>query len=110
MDLERAILQVLDEVTPPNKRIGNLEYDQVVDTERHHYQLRVRGWDHDKRIHGIVVHMDIRDGLVWLEEDNTDYGVAEALVRLGIPKDKIVLGWQSPFMRKHSGFATGEAA
>jgi XisI protein len=78
VDLERAILQVLDEVTPPNKRIGSLEYDQVVDTERHHC---------------IVVHMDIRDGLVWL----------------GIPKNKIVLGWQSPFTRKYSGYATGEA-
>ncbi len=108
MDLEAAILQVLNEVTPPNKRIGNLEYDQVVDTERHHYQLLARGWDQDKRIHGIVVHMDIRDGLVWLEQDNTDYGVAEALVRLGIPKDRIVLGWQLQFMRKRSGFATGE--
>ena len=110
MDLEPAILQVLNEVTPPNNRIGNLEYDQVVDSERHHYQLLVRGWDQDKRIHGIVVHMDIRDGLVWLEQDNTDYGVAEALVRLGIRKDRIVLGWQEPFTRQRSGFATGEAA
>jgi XisI protein len=110
MELEAAILQVLNEVTPPSKRIGSLEYDQVVDRERHHYQLLVRGWDQEKRIHGIVVHMDIRDGLIWLEEDNTDYGVAEALVRLGIPKEKIVLGWQSLFTRKLSGFATGEAA
>lgn len=109
MELERAILNVLNEVTP-KAQIGDLEYDQVIDSDRRHYQLLVRGWQQGRHVHGIVVHMSIRDGLIWLEQDNTDYGVAEALVRQGVPKSKIVLGWQPLAWRKQSGFATGEAA
>jgi XisI protein len=108
--IESTIRQIFEDITPPNARLGNLEYQWLFDTERHHYQLLVNGWEGQKRIHGIVVHIEIRDGLVWVQQDNTDYGVVEALVRLGIPKDKIVLGWQSLLMRKHSGYATGEAA
>jgi hypothetical protein len=32
------------------------------------------------------------------------------LVRFGIPKDKIVLGFQAPFKRKFTEFATGDTA
>jgi hypothetical protein len=35
----------------------------------------------------------------------TDQKVAEDLVALGIPKDRIVLGFQPPYARKHTEFA-----
>jgi XisI protein len=105
--VQHAIRHIFEDITPPNARIGDLEYQWVFDTERHHYQLLVTGWEQTRRIHSIVVQIDIRDDLVWVQEDNTDYGVVDELVRQGIPKNKIVLGWQSSFMRQHSGYATG---
>ena len=51
----------------------------------------VSGWQQGKRVHGIVVQMDIRDGLVWVQEDSTDFSVANELMRLGIPENEIVL-------------------
>jgi hypothetical protein len=54
------------------------------------------------------VQIDIRSDFVWIEADNTDYDIAARLVELGVPKDKIVLGFQAPSVRKHTGFATGE--
>ena len=59
-----AILEVLHSITPHNARSGQLEYHVVSDKERHHYQLLVSGWQQHKRVHGIVVQMDIRDGLI----------------------------------------------
>jgi hypothetical protein len=62
-----------------------------------------------EHVHTIVVHIEIRGDLVWVQADNTDYDVAETLVRLGIPRDKIVLGFQAPSIRKYTGFALGES-
>jgi hypothetical protein len=54
------------------------------------------------------VQIDVKNNLVWLQEDNTDYGVAEALVNAGIPKESIVLGFHAPYKRPYTGFATGD--
>ena len=101
-----AILEVLHSITPPNDRSGQLEYCVVSDTERHHYQLLVSGWQQHKRVHGIVVQMDIRGELIWVQEDGTDIGVANELVRLGIPESQIVLAYLISNQTQHLEFAT----
>jgi hypothetical protein len=103
--IQHAIRHIFSEIMPPNTKIGDLEYQWVFDTQDHHYWLLVTGWEQTRRIHSIVVQIDIRDGLVWVQEDNTDYGVVDELECQGIPKNKIVLGWQSSFLRQYSGYA-----
>ncbi len=92
---QRAILQLLNDITPDGGQIGGLSYDQVIDSQRHHYQLVVSGWQLGQRVHGIVAHMDIKDGLIWVQEDGTDFGIASELERLGVPANRIVLAYQA---------------
>lgn len=40
-----------------------------------------------------------------IQEDWTEEGIANELVRAGIPREDIVLGFQHPEMRKYSDFA-----
>jgi hypothetical protein len=47
-------------------------------------------------VHGIVAQMDIRDNLIWVQEDGTDIGVVNELMRLGIPENEIVLAYMMP--------------
>ena len=103
---QAAILEVLNSITPRNARSGQLEYQLVLDKERHHYQLIVSGWQAHKRVHGIVVQMDIRDGLIWVQEDGTDVGVANELMRLGVPEHQIVLAYLMPNQAQSLEFAT----
>jgi hypothetical protein len=63
------------------------------------------GWDQEQRVYGVVIHIDIKDDKIWLQQNLTDQLVAEDLVALGIPKDRIVLGFQPPYMRKYTEFA-----
>jgi len=42
---------------------------------------------------------------VWIQRDGTEDGMATELLKEGIPKDKIVLGFRSPEMRRHTEFA-----
>ncbi|MEZ4733261.1 MAG: element excision factor XisH family protein [Caldilineaceae bacterium] len=53
----------------------------------------------------VVIHIDIKDNKVWLQQNLTDQLVAEDLVARGIPKEHIVLGFQPVYMRKHTEFA-----
>jgi hypothetical protein len=102
------IRQVLKDVAYPSRSShDDLEFQLVMDTERHHYQVIVVGWQDKRYVHGIVVQIDLRGDLVWIIADNTDYDVVGELLRLGIPKDKIVLAFQPQQWRHHTGFATG---
>lgn len=105
--IQKSIQQIFSDITPPNQRLGELEYQWIMDTSHHHYQVLITGWEGNTRVHDLIVQIDIKDGLVWIQQDNTDYGVAEALIRDGIPKEQIVLGFHSPTTRPLTGFATG---
>lgn len=63
------------------------------------------GWNGPYRIHGSMLHIDIRDGKVWTQHDGTEDGIAEELVQAGIARDCIVLAFKSPDIRPHTGFA-----
>ena len=84
-------------------------YERVIvsDKEHHHYQLLATGWATQSRfVNAILIHLHIKaDGKVWLLENNSEIHVAEDLVRRGIPKNDIVLGFHPPQLRSFSGYA-----
>jgi len=80
----------------------------IFDRERDHYQLVHVGWfGSSKRIYGVVLHVDIIDGKIWVQQDGTETGIAVELHELGVPKDQIVLGFDPPLTRHMTGFAPG---
>jgi hypothetical protein len=63
------------------------------------------GWEKYYRVHGSVLHIDIRNGKVWIQHDGIEGGVAEELVEAGIPRDHIVLAFQPPSLRQYTEYA-----
>lgn len=47
----------------------------------------------------------LKDGKIWIQYDGTEIGIADELVKLGVPKENIVLAYHLPFMRQFDGFA-----
>ena len=84
---------------------GEIETEAVVDLQRDHYELLHVGWDGSRRVHGTVVHIDIRDGKVWVQYDGTSRPIAEELVAAGIPRGEIVLGFHPADVRQYTDFA-----
>lgn len=76
----------------------------VLDKFAKRYILLARGWLKKKYVHYFVYHIEIIDGKVWIHEDRTDTGIALELVRLGIPKADIVLGYFPKYAREMSDF------
>ncbi len=84
---------------------AELEAQTIFDTIHDHYQLVRAGWRNKQRIYGCVVHMDIKDGKIWIQHDGTEIGIANELVALGVPKEDIVLAFHAPYKRPYTGFA-----
>lgn len=65
----------------------------------------VEGWQDVKRLHGCLVHVEINNGKIWIQQDGTEFGMANEFLAAGIPKDHIVLAFKSPQSRAYSDFA-----
>ena len=77
----------------------------IFDTKNDHYLVVTIGWEGEQSVRDCVFHVDIIEGKIWIQEDNTDEDLCTMLVESGIPKSDIVLGFQSPSMRRFSSFA-----
>jgi len=84
---------------------GEIQTESVFDRVNDHYLLVNVGWRDERRKNGRLVHMDIIGGKVWIQRDGTEHGIANDLVKAGIPKDQIVLGSRTPPVRKYTDFA-----
>lgn len=109
MDKLTQYREILQHLVREYAEIGNpdpdVETQIVFDIERDHYQLMNVGWKNHRRIYGCFLHIDIKDGKVWLQHNGTEYEVAEELVKLGIPASDIVIGFHSPFKRQFTDYA-----
>ena len=87
---------------------ANLELQAILDQERDHYQLVCTGWkDPNTHVYGCIVHLDIKNGKIWVQYDGTEEGVAEQLAALGVPRQEIVLAYHPPHVRPYTDFAVG---
>ena len=84
---------------------GLIDCYTVFDTKQDHYQVMNVGWDGHRRVYGCVLHLDIKGGKVWVEQNMTEMRVAQELVERGVSKEDIVLGFQAPEMRQYTDYA-----
>jgi XisI protein len=80
---------------------NRLFFDQNTDS----FLLLAMGWEGYRRIHHCFVHIELIEDKVWIHFDGTEIGIAKELVDKGIPKEHIVLAFQSPERRQYSGYA-----
>jgi predicted protein tyrosine phosphatase len=81
-----------------------IEVQIIFDTERDHYQWMNVGWQQFNRIYRCIIHFDIKDEKIWLQQNLTDQNPAEELVEMGVPREDIVLGLQPPYKRQYTEY------
>jgi hypothetical protein len=84
-----------------------VDTELIFDTVRHSYQLVHVGWHDDLRIYGCILHLDIKDGKIWLQHNGTENDIPAELVEMGVAKTDIVVGFHSPFKRQFTEYAVG---
>jgi hypothetical protein len=98
----KALLQEHNQHSPKNG--SGIENELFFDLERDRYQLMRVGWQEFKRVYHTVMHFDIKDGKIWIQQNMTDVDVGQELVDMGISKEDIVLGLQPPYKRPYTGY------
>ncbi|MFW9264728.1 XisI protein [Nostoc sp. CALU 546] len=84
---------------------GDVEVEQIFDEEHDHYQIISVGWNNQHRIYGPIMHLDIKNNKIWIQQNTTEADIALELIEMGIDKQDIVIGFHTPKMRQLSGFA-----
>ncbi len=97
--------QILQAYADIPYRYGDVKTYVVVSRDRNHYMLIHEGWEMNRRVHGVIVHAEIRDGKIWIHYDGLEDGITDELVAAGVPKDHIVLAFHPPHVRPHTGYA-----
>ena len=89
----QALLKHYGNIT---SRYEEIERQIIFDREHDHYQLVNLGWDGEHRIYGCVIHLDIKDEKVWIQQNMTEIELIDELGKLGVPREDIVIGFHSP--------------
>jgi len=103
------IVELLERQAEPYQKVaqGELQEQVIVDIQHNQFQWLTIGWDNEDDFKSLInIHLCIKsNGKIWLMENNTDIRVAEELVRMGVPREDIVLGFQPPSSRVLSDYA-----
>lgn len=82
----------------------DIEVQVIFDTEHDHYQWFNVGWKEFNRIYQCLVHFDIKDGKIWLQQNVTEMNPAEDLITMGVAREDIILGLQPPYKRPYTDY------
>ena len=109
LDLYRQLTQQsLEKRAKLRSKNDPVESQTIFDPQSDRYLLINVGWKNSNtRIYGCVLHVDIRDGKIWVQHDGTEDAIADQLVTLGVPKQDIVLAYHAPYVRQYTEYAIG---
>lgn len=99
-----CIQTLLEQHSQHKSQADDVENELFFDTIRDHYQLMRVGWKGLHRVYHTVLHFDIKDGKIWLQQNTTDIDVGQELVEMGVPKEDIVLGLHPAYKRPYTGY------
>ncbi len=104
---QKAILTLLNNHQYKAETADNdsLRDEIIADTQQHHYQLVTVGWKNDRYFFNPLFHLHIANEKIWLQQNNTEWRIADELINLGVNREDIVLGFVEPSLRQYSEFA-----
>ena len=105
VEIALLIRRTLDDYADILAKVKDRQVERIYQDETGHYELMLIGWEGWRRIHGCVLHIDLIDGKIWIQQDGTEYGIAADFLEAGVTKEEIVLGFQPPGKRPYTGFA-----
>jgi hypothetical protein len=104
--VEKVLLEWAEFISPRVAPADETRTPEVIfDRKNDRYVLLDLGWKGNRRLHNLLVHIDIIANKIWIQEDNTETGVAKDLENYGILKSEIVLGFKSANLRKYTDYA-----
>ncbi len=104
---QTLIKKILTEYEKISSQVPDPDIDEVLmfDDSRNQYLWFNVGWKNGRRVKAISVYVRLKNNKIWIEEDWTEEGIANELLREGVPKEDIVLAFHDPETRQYTDFA-----
>jgi hypothetical protein len=80
----------------------NLENQALVDNKNNHYQVVTLGWDKNSFVYSPVLHFDIKENKIWIQQNWTDILLDDELIKRGVDRNDIVLGFLPIYAREYA--------
>ncbi|BAS55263.1 XisI protein [Leptolyngbya boryana NIES-2135] len=103
-EYRQAIRSLLEQYAAEGNQDDQLETQVICDRENDHYQLVSLGWQGQRRFYSCLMHLDIKNGKIWIQRNQTDRLIAQELVEMGVTREDIVLGLQPAYARPDTGY------
>ena len=87
-EYRRFIQKILESYAQIPYLYGEIKSSVIVDREQNNFLLIHEGWQGPQRIHDCIVHVEIIDGKIWIQQDGIETGITPELVELGVPKTR----------------------
>jgi hypothetical protein len=72
------VKQVIRKHASCKPSVDDIQVETIFDDAQGHYELMYAGWTGKHRVHGSVIHVDVRDGKVWIQHDGIRTAVVES--------------------------------
>ncbi|MDJ0515934.1 MAG: XisI protein [Trichodesmium sp. MO_231.B1] len=107
INYQNIIKEILTNYQRISAQVPDPDIDELLmfDDQRSQYLWFNIGWKNDRRIQAISVYIRIKNEKIHIEEDWTEEGIANDLLRENVPKEDIVLAFHDPETRKLTDFA-----
>lgn len=109
MDKLNRYREIIHQILVPYSQIiynnADIQNRLAFDSQNDQYLVISEGWQNGQRYHNCLIHLEIINEKIWVQCDNTEDGITNELLKAGIPKGDIVLGFHEPKMRQYTGFA-----
>jgi hypothetical protein len=75
----------------------------IFDEARDQYLVLCYGWRGQERVYWVVLHLEIWEGKVWVQRNQTEVDVETELIALGVAEGELVRGLVPPDYRALAG-------
>jgi hypothetical protein len=94
VDYRQIVQDVLSRYLGRKYANADIQNEAIFDQDKDRYLIMSVGWQGMKRVHSSLIHIDIIDGKLWIQADNTEHGIAHDFLEAGVSRQDIVLGFK----------------
>ena len=77
----------------------------IFQEELGYYALLHNGWHEEDRVYGNIIHLEVKNGKIYIQHDGTEDGITDFFLDNGVPSKEIVIQRHPPDCRHLTEFA-----
>lgn len=101
-----CVQTILEKHSQSKNQQCDVENELLFDPVRDRYLFMQIGWQGLKRVYYTIMHFDIKNNKIWIQQNTTDVDLGQELMEMGINREDIVLGLHPPYKRPYTGYGS----